>query len=111
MYSSSEVAARPTVVEATVMFLDIKGFTALSQEVGPETAYFAVGGCMTLVEDVARLHGAAVDRYLGDCVMAVFGHPVPLSDPAGAALAAALEMRRRVQDYNAGCRSKRRSRS
>ena len=50
---------------------------------------------------MARLHGGAVDNYLGDCLMAVFGHPVPLPDPARAALAAALEMRRRVQDYDA----------
>jgi len=102
MDSNSEVAGGPAVKLATVMFVDIKGFTALSQEVGPETAYFAVGGAMTLIESVARLHGAAVDRYLGDCLMAVFGHPVPLPDAAPSALSAALEMRRRVHDYNEG---------
>jgi len=102
MHTVDRGGGGPAVKVATVMFLDIKGFTALSQEVGPETAYFAVGGCMSLVESVARLHGAAVDRYLGDCLMAVFGHPVPLPEPAYAALAAALEMRRRVQDYNEG---------
>jgi class 3 adenylate cyclase len=102
MDANSEVASGPAVKRATVMFVDIKGFTALSREVGPETAYFAVGGAMTLVESVARLHGGAVDRYLGDCLMAVFGHPVPLPEPEHAALAAALEMRRRVQDYDDG---------
>ncbi len=100
MDPNSEVSGGPAVKRATVMFVDMKGFTALAQEVGPETAYFAVGGAMTVVENVARLHGAAVDRYLGDCLMAVFGHPVPLLEPEHAALAAALEMRRRVQDYD-----------
>jgi len=102
MDSDSERKSSAVVKIATVMFLDIKGFTTLSQQVGSETAYFAVAGCMGLVESVARLHGAAVDRYLGDCVMAVFGHPVPLPNPEHAALAAALEMRRRVRDYNDG---------
>jgi class 3 adenylate cyclase/predicted ATPase len=102
MDSNSGIAGGPAVKRATVMFVDIKGFTALAQEVGPETAYFAVGGAMTLVENVARLHGAAVDRYLGDCLMAVFGHPVPQLEPEHEALAAALEMRRRVQDYGEG---------
>ncbi len=104
MDASTGVAGSPTVKRATVMFVDIKGFTALAREVGVETAYFAVGGAMSLVESVARLHGAAVDRYLGDCLMAVFGHPLPLPEPEHAALAAALEMRRRVQDYDAGLR-------
>ncbi len=101
METNSEVESGPAVKRATVMFIDIKGFTALAQEVGDETAYFAVGGAMSLVESVARLHGSAVDRYLGDCLMAVFGHPLPLPEPEHAALAAALEMRRRVQDYDA----------
>ncbi len=97
---NTEHEAKPSLKQATVMFLDVKGFTALSEEVGPEAAYFAVAGCMSLVEGVARAHGGAVDRYLGDCMMVVFGHPVRLAEPERAALTAALEMRRLVEDYD-----------
>src|SRR5690606_19771220 len=50
---------------------------------------------------IARRHGAAVDKYLGDSLMAVYGHPVPLPCPAAAAVTAALEMQRRLREYDA----------
>ncbi len=84
---------------ASVLFADLKGFTELSDAMGPEEAYLVVTGCLRLLDEVARRRGGSVDKYLGDALMAVFGHPVPLEDHAGAALEAALEMRQRVRDY------------
>src|SRR3990172_7269880 len=84
---------------ASVLFADLQGFTALSDAMGPEQAYLVVTGCLRLLDEVARKRGGSVDKYLGDALMAVFGHPVPLEDHAGAALEAALEMGRRVRDY------------
>ena len=81
------------------MFADITGFSALADQVGPERAYFAVTGALRLADGVARRHGGSVDKYLGDCLLIVFGHPVPLPDPARAATAAALEIRDQVREY------------
>lgn len=90
----------PALTEATVAFVDIKGFTRLCESVGAERAYFAVTGCLRLLDGIARRHGGAVDKYLGDSLMVVFGHPVPRPDAPRAALAAALEMRREVREYD-----------
>jgi class 3 adenylate cyclase len=61
----------------TVMFTDIVGFTALSERLGPE----AVGALLNvLLGEIAQLaldHGATVDKFIGDCVMVVFGAPEP----------------------------------
>ncbi len=84
---------------ATVLFADLIGFTALSAAIGPERAYLITTECMRRLDAIARRHGGAVDKYLGDCLMAVFGHPLPLARDARAALDAALEMRRLVRDY------------
>ncbi len=81
------------------MFADIVGFTELSEQIGSERAYFAVTGALRLLDGVARRRGGAVDKYLGDCLMVVFGHPVPIAAPATAAVTAAIEMREQVRAY------------
>ncbi|HEY2389447.1 MAG TPA: adenylate/guanylate cyclase domain-containing protein [Candidatus Binatia bacterium] len=93
---------RARVTRATVIFADVVGFTELTERIGPERAYFAVTGALRIMDGVARRFGGAVDKYLGDCLMAVFGHPVPLAEPAAAAVAAALEMREQIAEYARG---------
>ncbi len=93
---------RAQTTRATVMFADIVGFTALAERIGPEGAYFAVTGALKILDGIARRHGGSVDKYLGDCVMVVFGYPVPIADGAGAAAAAALEMREQFHEYRRG---------
>lgn len=90
------------VTRATVMFVDIVGFTELSEDIGSERAYFAVTGAVRMFDGIARRHGGAVDKYLGDCVMVVFGHPVAIADPAASAAAAAIEMREALRECNRG---------
>ncbi len=97
-------ASPPTarITRATVLFADVVGFTELSEDVGPERAYFAVTGAVRMLDGIARRHGGSVDKYLGDCLMVVFGHPVAVADPASAAAAAAIEMREAVAECNRG---------
>lgn len=84
---------------ATVMFADLVGFTGLSERLGAERAYLITTECLKRLDAVTRKHGGAVDRYLGDCLMAVFGYPIPLDDDAAAGVEAALEMRELVASY------------
>jgi class 3 adenylate cyclase/tetratricopeptide (TPR) repeat protein len=93
---------RPSQAElkrVTVMFADITGFTTLSERSGVEEAYSVVTECLKLLDGVVRRHGGAVDKYLGDCLMAVFGHPVAVEQAARRAVQAAVEVRRLVRDY------------
>jgi class 3 adenylate cyclase len=84
----------------TVMFADITGFTSLTERSDTEQAYEAVTGCLKLLDGIARKHGGSVDKYLGDCIMAVFGLPLALEEAPKAAVNAAIEMLRRVHDYS-----------
>jgi class 3 adenylate cyclase/predicted ATPase len=85
----------------TILFVDLVGFNAISERAGTEPAWGVLTRCLALVDGVARRHGAAVDKFLGDAMMAVFGHPIAVDDPDRRALRAALEMRRVVADLRA----------
>ena len=66
---------------------------------GAAEAYRAVSGCLQILHEAAVEHGGSVDKYLGDCILAVFGAPIALEDAPRAAVNAAIEMRRRVREY------------
>src|SRR5262249_59020593 len=87
---------------ATILFADITGFTSLTERMGAERAYPIVVGCLRLLDEIARRHGGTVEKYLGDCVMALFGIPEAIEDAPRAAVNAAIEMRRRGRAYSAG---------
>jgi class 3 adenylate cyclase/tetratricopeptide (TPR) repeat protein len=82
------------------MFADITGFTSLVERRNTEEAYEVVTGCLRLLDSIARKQGGSVDKYLGDCIMAVFGLPLAIEDAPRAAVNAAIEMMRRVDEYN-----------
>lgn len=93
---SSEAERR----QVTVLFADISGFTRLSEQLEPGQAFRTVSGCLRVLHEVAEKYGGTVDKYLGDCVMAMFGVPVAIEDAPRAAVNAAIEMLRRVGEYN-----------
>jgi class 3 adenylate cyclase/predicted ATPase len=99
MEASTE-ALKAKRTRATALFADIVGFTAISERMGPEQAYLIVTGCLKRLDSIARRNGAAVDKRLGDRMLAVFGYPVPVEDPEIAAVDAASEMRESVYHYN-----------
>jgi len=84
----------------TVLFADITGFTRMSEQLPPAEAYRAVSGCLAVLHETASKHGGSVEKYLGDCIMATFGVPIALEDAPRAAVNAAIEMRRKVREYN-----------
>ena len=84
---------------ATILFADLTGFTSFVEQAGDEEAYGVVTECLKLLDAIARRHGASVDKYMGDCVMAVFGVPRAIENAPRAAVNAAIEMLRAVGDY------------
>lgn len=86
--------------QVTVLFADISGFTALSERLDPEDVASLLNDCLhELVQAVYQYEGM-VDKFVGDCIMAVFGAPVALEDDAENALRAALAMRENLQGFN-----------
>jgi class 3 adenylate cyclase/tetratricopeptide (TPR) repeat protein len=86
--------------QATVLFADISGFTAMSERMDPEDVTALVNACFAMLEEVVGAHGGHVDKYIGDCIMALFGVPNALEHAARQAVNAAIEMRRRLAAMN-----------
>ncbi len=82
-------------VQATVFFSDIKGFTSISENLPPKQLVSYLNEYLSLGSDILQRHGAMIDKYIGDAIMALFGAPVTANDHAKNACLAALEM----QDY------------
>lgn len=79
-----------------MLFADISGFTALSEQLDPEQLSEIMNGTFDLVLDVVHEHGGTVNQFLGDGVMALFGE-VPSEHHACRALSAARTMQARLE--------------
>ncbi|MGH8372557.1 MAG: CHASE2 domain-containing protein [Gammaproteobacteria bacterium] len=86
------LAEEPMSREVTVMFSDIRGFTTLSETRTPEQVVSILNRYFSLQVAVIRRHGGTTDKFIGDCIMAFWGAPVPDEEQARHAVAAALEM-------------------
>ncbi len=80
------------IVELTVLFADLVGFTAMTNEVGPERSYEIINGFFQKAREILVKHDAFIDKYIGDAVMAIFNVPIQSVDHARKALAAAVEL-------------------
>jgi adenylate cyclase len=78
--------------EIAVMFVDLRGFTSFAESASSDQLRHMLSEFRDIVSGAVVRHGGAVDKYLGDGVMAVFGHPAPRDDDADRALACALEL-------------------
>jgi class 3 adenylate cyclase/CHASE2 domain-containing sensor protein len=110
--------------EVTVFFADVRGFTALTDEVQEAAekfvqeqnmdapaaaAYFdesaremlkTVNTYLTLVADTVLAHNGTLDKYIGDCVMAFWGAPTANPKHAVACVRAAVEAQRGIYELN-----------
>lgn len=87
-------------VKGTVMFSDIRGFTALVESQPPEETIELLNTYYTLMFDAITGQGGVVNQMIGDGLMAIFGAPLPLADPPGAAVRAALDMIEMIELLN-----------
>ena len=87
-------------VQATVMFSDIRSFTALVESQSPEETIELLNTYYTLMFDAISGHGGVVNQMIGDGLMAIFGAPQPLDDSPLAAVRAALDMVEMIELFN-----------
>jgi class 3 adenylate cyclase len=83
---------------ATVLFADLSGFTAMSANLDPEEVRDIVNRYFEALSTAVRRYEGSIDKYIGDCVMAVFGVPATHENDAERACRAALDMRLAVRD-------------
>src|SRR5215218_3519821 len=84
----------------TVLFTDVIGSTALGEELDPETTRAVMGRYFSTTRRVIEHHGGAVEKFVGDAVMAVFGIPMLHEDDALRAVRAAAEMHAALEALN-----------
>jgi class 3 adenylate cyclase len=87
-------------VHGSVLFSDIRGFTALAESQPPEETIELLNTYYTLMFDAISGHGGIVSLIVGDGLMAVFGAPLPLHDHCDAAVGTALEMIELIDLFN-----------
>ncbi len=62
------------------LFVDIRGFTKMSEELTPEEVVDVLNGYLEMATNQVFRFGGMVDKFIGDCVMAIFNAPVDLDD-------------------------------
>jgi adenylate cyclase len=94
--------ARPLrLVEISVLFADVVGFTAFSEEASPEEVMALLSPFFNCAVETIFAAGGTLDKFIGDCVMAFFGAPVETADHALAAVQAAVAIQHGVRQLNA----------
>src|SRR6202171_5193162 len=88
------------LVHASVMFSDIRAFTALAESQPPEETIELLNTYYTLMFNAISGHGGVVTLMMGDGLMSVFGAPVPLPDHSESAVRAAQEMVEMIDLFN-----------
>ncbi len=86
--------------KATVLFADISGFTRMSEVLDAEELTILVNQCFKLLGAAIKNNEGTIDKYIGDCIMALFGLPLAIEDSPRKAINAALEMRRSIEEFN-----------
>jgi adenylate cyclase len=88
-------------LEASIVFADIVGFTPMAEKLGdPRAVAEILNECFSRMVDAIMEHDGTLDKFIGDCIMAVFGAPYPQKDHAVRAIQVTLEMRRRLEELN-----------
>ena len=90
------------LVRATAMFVDLRGFTALTEKLPAERVVELLNEFYAIVERVCEAEGGVLTQFLGDGVVVVFGGPLaPIPDHARRAVRAAVALQRALGARNA----------
>ncbi|MEG3874912.1 MULTISPECIES: response regulator [unclassified Microcoleus] len=87
-----------TEEELTVLFCDIRGFTAIAESQQARKTFEWLNAFFTKMNECITSHGGFIDKYLGDAIMAVFDQP---NSHAMNAIEAAVAMQETLQEFNA----------
>ncbi|MBM3216320.1 tetratricopeptide repeat protein [Candidatus Poribacteria bacterium] len=78
--------------KVVVMFSDVSGFTAMSEKMDPEQIHTIMNECFDGLVKIVYKYEGYIDKFIGDCIMTLFGAPVAHEDDVARALFAILEM-------------------
>ncbi len=100
LLEDGEAALGGTGQDVSVLFSDIRGFTAMSAKLGPRETVAMLNEYFTEMVDVVFAHDGILDKYIGDAVMAVFGSPFKTDHDADNAVSVANRMMVKLAKLN-----------
>ena len=93
LHGEAEDPLRSHRREIAVVYLDLRGFTAFAETTEPEEVMRTLGRFHQVIGHIVHAHEATLERFTGDGMMIVIGDPIPVAQPAHAALRLAVEIR------------------
>ena len=87
--------------EVSILFCDIRGFTAMTETMKPGDVISLLNEHMTAMTEVVYEHNGVIDKFVGDEIMVIFGAPKRYGDDAGNAARCALKMIERRHQLSA----------
>lgn len=87
--------------EVTILFSDIRGYTSLTEKLEAADVVSLLNTYFETMVEAVFNHEGTLDKFIGDALMAVFGAPLPLQEHAWMSVQSALDMRRRLAEFNA----------
>jgi len=92
--------------EITVVFLDLRGFTAFAETAEPEEVMGVLREYHAAMGELIVRHEGTLERFTGDGMMIFFNDPVPVENPAERAVCMAVAMRERVNELRGAWRKR-----
>ncbi len=87
-------------VEASVLFSDVRSFTSLAEELGPQATVTLLNDYFTIMVECIQEQEGMLDKFIGDAIMAAFGLPVAHGDDADRAVQSAISMISSLFEWN-----------
>ena len=88
----------PSYKELSIIFSDISGFTTWSSDKEAQVVHDFLNDYLESMADILFAHGATVDKFMGDGILAFLGDPLDIPDHAGEAVRAAADMQKRIRE-------------
>jgi len=89
-----------TSQEVSVLFSDIRGFTSLSEKIGPRETVSMLNDYFSVMVDEITLQHGILDKFIGDAMMAIFGAPFSTEHDADNSVKSAIAMMQKLTDFN-----------
>ena len=80
----------------TYMFSDLRNFTAMSEQLGPEKTTYVINKILSAQVRIAQARGAMTDKFIGDAAMFIYSAPLDLEDHEDAAVLSAIEIQEEI---------------
>ncbi len=100
LFEGKDVGIESKRKKLTIMFSDIQNFTETTEEMEPEDLTYILNNYLTEMSNIALKHGATIDKFIGDAIVAFFGDPQSngIQEDATACVLMAIEMRDKLKE-------------